>query len=66
MRVSHCFNCLYHSKCVAFHWGSRVCEWYAPLEEDCADEFERENDPDKYYNDYVKYISEFDEDFLYE
>ena len=47
--------------------GSRVCGWYAPVDEDHASASDgTEYDRDKYYREYVKYVSEFDEDFIYE
>lgn len=64
--MSMCNNCLYHTDCDAFHWGALGCDWYAPLDEDYQDAFETHDDRDEYYKEYVEYISEFDEDFLYE
>lgn len=65
--MSQCPDCLYYSGCDKFHMGSRVCGWYAPVDEDHASASDgTEYDRDKYYREYVKYVSEFDEDFIYE
>ena len=66
--MSLCNNCMYHYDCIAFHWGSAPCKWYTPLgeyDDDSAIDKMIEDGRREFYDEFMEYASQFDDDVYY-
>ena len=62
--MKSCSNCYYADDCEE----TRVCRWYTPLDEEPTDEeVERwvRNRKKEYYNEYARYVSQYEDDLFF-